>query len=256
MAHERREIRMLLSVFIVLASLVSVYGDRDTSFLQQKFRNRVPSALVQKWRDSQNDGTGEANGNEQWREELLSNLRNVLRKHESPSSQRDGTDSAPYGRQEPMSLAADVGSEPLYLLENPSSPEDNFDGNREDKRNGFFFGKRNGFFFGKRSGDAGTKSDDRIVMPSYEAKTMDECRRCGPQGQGRCVMVGTCCSPHFGCYTFTPEAAACMTEEVTPCQLTAPACGRGGQCVANGICCSAAEGACHLEPACTSMLLD
>ncbi|XP_063963665.1 uncharacterized protein LOC129272917 isoform X2 [Lytechinus pictus] len=265
MGYERRILRTLLSISIVLASFVTVYGDRDNNFMQQKqFRNIVPSPLIQKWRENQMGPSEEKISNEEWKDELLSNLRNVLRKHNPSSRSRDRTDITAYGLQEPLpQLPADVSADQLFILEgaSPNSPLGNYEAETpidEDKRNGFFFGKRNGFFFGKRSGSevSATKVDDDRLSKFESSGSFDKCRPCGPRSQGRCVMVGTCCSPQFGCYLFTPEAAACMTEDVSPCQLNAPSCGLEGQCVANGICCSAAEGACHLDPTCTSMSLN
>ena len=117
----------------------------------------------------------EKTSNEQWKDELLSNLRNVLRKHNASPSSRSRTDITAYGLQEPLQqLPADVTADQLFILEGAvNSPRENYAEETpidEDKRNGFFFGKRNGFFFGKRSGSdaSATKVDDER-LPKYES---------------------------------------------------------------------------------------
>eukprot|EP00057_Strongylocentrotus_purpuratus_P007571 XP_011662045.1 PREDICTED: uncharacterized protein LOC752998 isoform X2 [Strongylocentrotus purpuratus] len=195
MGYERRILRTLLSILIVLASFVTVYGERDSNFMQQKqFRNIVPSPLIQKWRENRMGPAEEKTSNEQWRDELLSNLRNVLRKHNaSPSSRsRDRTDITAYGLQEPMQqLPADVTADQLFILEGAvNSPRENYEEETpidEDKRNGFFFGKRNGFFFGKRSdSDASSTKMDDDRLPKYESSgSFDKTMRSRPAGTMR-----------------------------------------------------------------------
>ena len=122
---------------------------------------------------------------ENWREGLLRNLRQALRKQSSSQSSVRREEGAAaidaFGRTENVPISADQ----LFGLNRGSSVpvSSGSVGGGEEKRNGFFFGKRNGFFFGKRSGSQGAvvqTDDDRLTLPKYEAKTYDEVRQMHP----------------------------------------------------------------------------